>query len=147
MNTESADQFTNSSPMAAICYILLQNLSSMSVVSTERRWELHENHFLAGMLQERAGRTVGILFVSTGAAVEGFISQRNFGPAVEGFTLQMSHDEKIYYVQAYSQQVDSIIEACQKAEEIRSLLFGKKNTLDDISIVEEYEVGMRTAAD
>jgi hypothetical protein len=84
--------------MAAICYILLQNLSSMSVVSTERRWELHENHFLAGMLQERAGRTVGILFVSTGAAVEGFISQRNFGPAVEGFTLQMSHDEKIYYV-------------------------------------------------
>ena len=194
--------FADAGPMAAICCILFQNsmneeevLSSMSVMSTERspsspppkrRWELHKDHFLTGLLQcagrrhslgingsgcvtPSSGRRIRSSSFSdwkddnsgpSGTSVRRPIGKRS-GLAIEDyakalrpmitlyatleqlskvFTIQMD-DEKI---ESCSEQVASTIEACQKAEDIRSLISLAKITLDDTSIVEELEAGMNT---
>jgi len=194
--------FADAAPMAAICCILFQNsmneeevLPSMnSITPTERyppnpppkrRWELHKDHFLTGLLQ-CAGRRY-----SLGINGSGCVSQspgrrmrsssfsdwneenssqpgrrpigKRSGLEIEdyakalrpmitlyatldqlskGFTFQMD-DENI---ETCSQQVASVVEACQKAKDIRHLISLAKITLDDTSIVEELEAGMNTVA-
>lgn len=191
--------FADAGPMAAICCILFQNsmneeevLSSMNDLSSEgspsapppkRRFEVHKDHFLAGLLQ-CAGRrySLGINGSGCGTSSSGrrmrsssFSDWNDDSPTLSGrrpigkrsglaiedyakalrpmvifyavlhqmskvFTIDMD-DEKI---EACSERVVGVIESCQKAEDIRSLISLANITLDDTSIVEELESGMNT---
>ena len=193
--------FADAGPMAAICCILFQNsindedvLSSMNdlAMSTEispsspppkRRWEMHKDHFLHGILQcagrrhslgvdgsgcatqnvgrrmrsssfsdwnddhlntsgrRPVGKRSGLTIEEYGRALRPMITlYAIFDQVSKAFTLNMEDDK----IETCSQQIVSTIEACQQAKDIRSLISLAKITLDDTTIIEELEAGMKT---
>jgi len=192
--------FADAGPMAAICCILFQNSvndedvspagnltteNAPSIPPPKRRWELHKDHFLTGLLQcagrrhtlgidgsgcvqptaarrmrsssfsdwnsdDHAGSSVarrpygkrsGLTIEEYAKALRPMITlYATLDQLSKVFTLQMD-DENI---EKCSETLVAVIESCQKAEDIRSLIALAKITLDDTTIIEELEAGMNT---